>query len=165
MTTDTTTLSIQNSAHFKSVLNEAIRNAKTQRSIFQSLIVYGLGQAQNHGNLTPLSSLLTKCIGVRSLPTIGIKSYIQAHANVKWVKGKDGEPAFKKSGKQLTVRMPTVTWFEWEGNKQATPDMDTLSQIKSLIGRIETAINNNTVKGDIDEAKAQLVTLRSVVPA
>lgn len=126
---------------FNRKLGNVIKSTKTLRDNMQELIVAGIVHYQNHGDTGYLTDLARACKGVKALPTLTITDYIKAHANVGWGKLKDKQPGFKKVGKEVEVKMPDVTWYDWEGGKhnQITSDYQFLSTIKSAVTKAVNA--------------------------
>ena len=89
-----------NSKTFARKLAATIASTAKMRDNVQELVEFGLEQFRDHGNASYLSEIVNKCIGVKALPTRTIKDYIRAHANLNWMKLKDGNYGFKKSGKE-----------------------------------------------------------------
>lgn len=105
---------------FNRKLSAVVKSQKTQRDNVQELITAGLVHYENESDTTYLTLLVNACLGVRSLPTKTITAYIQEHANVAWGKLKDGSKGYKKSGEKgcaVKVKMPEVTWYDWEGGE------------------------------------------------
>lgn len=152
--------------NFKSQLNGIIKSAKTQRDNVQAIIVFGLNHYKDHGDASYLSQVLSAAIGVKSLPTVTLKEYIKAHANLLWKKGKDGKFQFKKDGTDVKVTMPTVSWYEWDGGKhnKVTVDMDVMAQTKALLKRIQSGLKDHKVK-DEQAAKNVEAALKVVLEA
>jgi len=145
---------------FNQKLSGLVRSARNQRENVQELIEAGLNQYQEHGNTVYLTKLLNECIGVKSLPTNSIKEYVKAHANVKWVKGKDGM-VFKKDGNDVHVTMPTDKWWEHKSAQHnAKPDMDVVQRVKSLKSQLDKAVKEGNIKeGQEEQAKELLNSL------
>jgi len=140
--------------NFGTTLSGMLRSAKSQREKVQALIVFGLVHYADTKDAGYLSRVLNGCIGIKSMPTVTIKNYIKAHANVVWGKTTDGTYVFKKDGKDAVVELPSATWFNWEGagHNNVKADVDALGQAKALLGRIKKGLADHKVK-DRDEAK------------
>lgn len=153
-------MTVLTNKEFTAKLSGVIKSAKTQRDNIQVLIESGLAQANEHGQLTQLSVLLNSTIGVRSLNTKAIKEYVQAHAEVVWVKSKDKKSMqFKKvKGSELVgaVEEITVPWYEHEAaaKNQAKADMDVMAQAKVFLTRLSKAVEAGSIK-EGQEEKAQ----------
>jgi hypothetical protein len=146
-----------NNKQFSAKLSGVVKSAKSQRDTIQVLIESGLSQYQQHGDTNQLSRIVAACVGVRSLPTTVIKEYIKASANVIYTKAKDGTMVFKKAGGEKepvvqkvfnTGQPEPTTWYDWEGNTQATPkaDFDLMARLKTLQANAIKALENGTVK-------------------
>lgn len=145
-----------NEKTFSKVLNGVIKSAAGMRDNLQALIVFGLEQYSEHRNASYLSSVLNKCIGVKSIPTVTIKEYIKAHANIKWVKLSDGTHGFKMAEDNPNVVMPEITWYDWKDAKhnKVTVDMDAMAQAKRLFTALTKALKEGHVK---DKEKAEAI--------
>lgn len=120
---------------FNNKLNGVITSAKSQRDSIQVLIESGLDEYDSCGNAGQLSRLLAKCIGVRSLPSVKIKDYIQAQANLKYSKNKDGDYVFSKASKKekITVTRIDENWYEWKADKKESAGTDYAKRMCSAI--------------------------------
>ena len=126
--------------NFDSKLGSFVRTAKNQRETIQHFIEFGLTMAKEHGDLGYLSRFMVASVGVKSIPTRTIKDYKKEHANVKWVKTKDGSHTFKKDGKKLEVTEPETVWYEWKKAKhQAEVDQEkrALSMFKAYAKKLK----------------------------
>ena len=141
---------------FNQKLAAFVRSQKTQRDNLQVLLQSGFEQATQHGQLSQLSAVLNETIGVRSINTVVLKEYIQAHANVKWSKGKDKKMRFEKAEKTLTVVMPDVPWYEHSSavKNQAKADMDVLARARTLLTTLSKSMKEGGIK-EGQEEKAQ----------
>jgi hypothetical protein len=144
-------MAILSNKEFAAKITGLKRSASSIRTTVDVLLQSGFAQAKEHGNLGQLSKIMTVAVAERSINSLSIKDYIQAHANVKWTKNKDGDMVFAKDGgkqDKLEVSIPTVAWFDHETNakNQAKPDMDAMAQAKALLKRITTAIGEGKVK-------------------
>lgn len=156
-----TTITTKN---FKRKLSAVITSTKAMRVNVQLLIDFGLEQYRDHGNASYLSAILNQCIGVKALPTITLKDYIKEHANLRWVKLKDGSHGFKKDGKEVAVTMPTVVWYEWEGggHNDVKADMKIATRIKSLLTQLRTNLGDGKVD-DLELARKAEKALAELV--
>lgn len=154
---------------FSKVLSSFIKGQTTSRDTLQALLGFGFEQYANNRNAAYLSSILAKCKGVKSVPTITVLEYIKAHANVKYVKLSDNTMGFKMDGDNPVVTNPTVTWYDWEGGKHNNikADMDVTAQVKALLTRITKAMKEGHVKDKEQAEKVQtaLAGLLTTAPA
>lgn len=143
---------------FNRKLGNVVKSAKAMRDNVQELIVAGLVHYEQHGDTGYLTDLARACKGVKSLPTQTITDYIKEHANVGWGKLKDKQLGFKKVGKEVEVRMPEVTWYDWEGGKhnQITQDYDLLSSVRSAVTKAIKKAQEGHLKEGQEEYIAKL---------
>lgn len=148
---------------FKRKLSGVIRSEKTQRDNIQELIVAGLvhyEQQDANGNPTGDSMYLTEL--VRALQSVQTKksrtvaAYISEHANLGWGKLKDKKFGFKSVSKGVEVRMPTQTWYEWDGGKKEDNPDQTYDMLKTVKGAITKAINE-AKKGHLKEGQEEYI--------
>jgi len=149
---------------FNRKLAAVVKSAKTMRDNVQELIVAGLVHFDEHGDATYLTELVRACQGVRSLPTTTISEYIKIHANVGWGKLKDQKGGFKKIGKDIEVKMPEVTWYDWEGGEhnKVKSDYAFKASIKRAITNAVTAHNEGRISAEDWEAAQQAAELFGV---
>ena len=154
---------------FKTKLNGFIQSQKTQRDNLQELIEAALAHyagesdsANEPGDTIYLTTLVQKCIGVKSVPTKTVTEYIKEHANVRYVKLKDGTYGFKKAQKSVPVEvnMPEVTWYAWTGGDHNTPkkDFDWEASVNRLRQNIAQKLEEGHIKKP-EEASKALATL------
>lgn len=127
---------IQNQAGFKKLLTNWTTGQVKQRDQLQDCLLYGLKQYKDHGNLTPLSEVVCSIDKVRTIKTDYIKEYIKAHANVRLTKGEDKALpwVFKKHGKDIDVKEPTLAWYDHSSNKtKVTEDVDGLALLRAAL--------------------------------
>lgn len=143
---------------FSTKLRGIVSSALNQRDNIQAVIVSGFEEYNEHGNSGQLSRVLKACVGVKSLPTKVILDYIKAHANVSYIKVKDGTMQFKKSSGETacTVIPFETTWYDWSGNGQHNPpaDFDIHARIKALMTSTKKAMDDGKIKSG-QEAKAR----------
>lgn len=153
-----------NEKQFNQKLSGVIRSAKNMRESIQELIVSGLVHYENHNDSGRLTAIVTACKGVKSLPTATIADYIKAHANLGWGKLKDGKPGFRTIGKGAEVKMPEVTWYDWEGGKhnQVTSDYAFLSTIKGAITKAVKAAEEGRIKAEEFQACVKVASSAGV---
>jgi len=120
--------------------------AKVSRDQLNDLIMDGLLQAADvsqggHGSCSRLTVVLQACKHVKAIPTRTVQAFIQKHANVKWMKLKDGTHGFKYSGKPC-VTLPECTWYDWEGNNTSKPkvELDLKASMERLLARGDKAL-------------------------
>lgn len=154
---------------FTKVLASFIKGQTSSRDTLQALIGFGLEQYANNRNAAYLSSILAKCKGVKSVPTVTVLEYIKAHANVKYAKLSDNTMGFKMNGDDPVVTNPEVTWYDWTGGKHnaVKADMDVTAQVKALLSRINKAMQEGHVKDKEQATKVQatLAGLLTTAPA
>jgi len=153
---------------FSTKLRGIVTSALNQRDNIQSVIVSGFEEYSEHGNSGQLSRVLKACVGVKSLPTKVILDYIKAHANVSYIKVKDGTMQFKKaSGETACTVIPfSETWYNWTGNGQHNPpaDFDIHARIKALMTSTKKAMDDGKIKsGQEDEARAVMQALQALL--
>lgn len=126
-----------NAKSFKTVLKSWTTSQEKQRDVLQALLVFGFEQFKDHGNTGFLTEAINGVAKVKSIPTNNVKEYIKAHANVALHQAKDGPFAwvFKKSGKEVKVTMPTVSWYDHTANKNTKPtaDVDGLALLRTAL--------------------------------
>lgn len=140
---------IQNQTGFKRLLTGWTTGQVKQRDQLQECILYGLKQANDHENLTPLSEVICAVDKVRTIKTDYIKEYIKAHANVRLTKGEDKALpwVFKKHGKTLDVKEPQVAWYDHSSNKtKVTSDVDGLAKLRAALASILKAEKEGKLK-------------------
>lgn len=130
---------------FRIKFSRLATNEKVTRTAMQDLIEDALLQASptsegGHGSCARLSIIVEGLTGIKSMPTRLIQNYIKAFADVKWCKLKDGRMGYKFNDKPK-VTMPTVTYWDWEGNpnKTAKVDKDILSMLENIKKQAELA--------------------------
>lgn len=160
------------SKNYNSRLNGYFKSESSRRDTMQAFISFGVlhygGQTDKgectKGDTTLLSALMKGCVGVKSLPSLTIKDYIKEHANVSFVKTKDGTFVFKKRSKNEDVSiMECLTpWYEWEGghHNKAKPDFDLLARFKSVLTAFETAKKKGQGIKTIDAKEADALKTR-----
>lgn len=155
---------------FSEVLGGFLRSQKSQRDNLQSLIVYGLEKYQAVSDTSQLTAIVQGLNLVKTVPAKTIKEYIKIHANVKLVKDKAGNLVFKKEAKgadvPAQVKMPEVTWYDWQGNNanQAKADIvDPVAVLKAAMIKIKEALDEGKiVEGRDGQAMDWLERLRDV---
>lgn len=126
----------------------------------QELIAFGIAQANEHGDLGYLTRVMNVAREVKALPSTTLKDYIKIHVpGVSYIKLSDGTYGFKRTeGEQSFVgrcTMPTVAWYEWEGNaKNHKADLDLRASIKALVTRIENALKDGKPIKDMTNEQA-----------
>lgn len=133
---------------FTEVLGGFLRSQKSQRDNLQACLEYGL---QKYGEVSDTSQLTAIVKGlnlVKTVPAKTVKEYIKAHANVKLVKDKAGNLVFRKEAKgadvPAKVTVPTVTWYDWQGNNanMAKADIvDPVAVMKAAMVKIKEAMD------------------------
>lgn len=134
---------------FKDKLNGVITSAKNQRQSVQALIESGLEQYRDFGNAGQLSLLMDKCVGVKSMPTVTIKNYIKAQANVKYSKNVDGNYVFSKASKEeeVSVTLLSDSWYEWkdgEHNNVLTDEQKLERKEKAMVNTLKELKNKRS---------------------
>ena len=149
--------------NFNARLSSTLKSAVSLRDNIQGLLIFALVHFREHGDTSYLTKIMNGTIGVKSIPTATIKDYIKNHAPVVWKenKKKDGL-LFKKTGECSDTVIPNKPWYEFSQQHQAKKDMDVLAQARSLLKRITTSLEAETVK-NVEEAKTIRDTLRSIV--
>ncbi len=148
--------------------------AKTMRDSVQALIEAGLAHYNDHGDTVYLTKAMDCCIGTSALPSKLIKTYIQNHANVSYVKTggvlvfQKVKPKTKGDKVAVEVEMPTITWSQFNA-KVDTPkaDYDVVTRLKNFIKGIEKAVEDGKVadgqsiiaQGATDDLKALLKSI------
>ena len=135
---------------FKNKLDGFIKSQRTQRDNLQELIVAGLEHYRDHGDTGYLSLLIQRSVGVKSVPTKTITEYIKVHANVRYVKLKDGAYGFQKATKDqpVEVEIPAVVWYEWKGGEHNKPktDYDWEASIARLRQTMASKLEDGSIK-------------------
>lgn len=133
---------VVNEKNFNAQLSGMLTSAKNMREKVQALIVFGLQHYKEHEDSTYLTKVIQAAVGVRALPTTTIKDYIKDHANLKYVKLKDGKLGFKKEAKGVDpdIKMPDVVWWMWDGGKHNadTADKDAFEVFQRFLKRLES---------------------------
>lgn len=138
---------------FNKALSAFRASGMNLREKAQELIAFGIAQANEHGDLGYLTRVMNVAREVKALPSTTIKDYIKLHVpGVGYVKLSDGTYGFKRDGQESFVgrcTMPTVPWYEWEGNnKNHTADVDLRASLKALVTRTKKALaEGKPVKG------------------
>lgn len=149
--------------NFNAKLGAVIRSARSMRESIQLLILFAVEHYRTTEDATYLTSIIQQTYGVKSLPSRTIQRYIQAHANVKLMKAKDGNMVFKKAAKVVIVKQLEVVWYLFDNGHQAAPDMDIFNSLQGIINRVHKAIDGNKVKdGQADEASYMLDKLNDI---
>lgn len=164
--------------NFKSKLSTYINTETNRRDQMQNFISFAVlhyggktdNDKQTTGDTSLLTALMRSCIGVKSLPTVTIKDYIKAHANVHWVKSSGGnEYVFKKISKGVDVNIVEclTPWYEWEGGEhnKVKADADVIAWAKAVLTRISTAEKEGRHFKDADAAEKIKTALASALPA
>ena len=142
---------------FKNKLDGWYRSQKSQRDNLQELIVAALEHYRDHGDTGYLSLLVQRAVNVKSVPTRTVTEYIKVHANVRYVKLKDGNYGFQKATKDqpVEVEMPTVVWYEWEGGEHNKPktDYDWEASIARVRQQMATKLETGNIKNPEKAAK------------
>lgn len=132
-------------ANFNAKLASFKKSGLSIRDGAQELIIFGLAQYGEHGDAGFLTRVIATANEIKTLPSRTLKDYIKAHANLAYGKGPDQVLRFAKVSKSapIEVTMPTVTWYEWEGNSSndAKADFNVTQQLKALMGRYKKAVD------------------------
>lgn len=136
---------LMSTSDFRAKFSRVAGNDKLTRNGMQDLIEDALLQASpvsegGHGSCARLTIIVQGLTGIKSMPTRLIQRYIKAFADVKWCKLKDGKMGYKFNDKP-SVTMPTVTYWDWEGNENKTAkiDKDLVTMLKSIETQAATA--------------------------
>lgn len=125
---------------FNRKLSGLINAEKSQRDKVQVLLVAGLVHYADHADTGYLTDLVRALRNVQTKKAKVVSAYIQEFANVGWGKLKDKKLGFKKlPNEEVHVQMPDVTWYDWEGGKDADqPEQtyDGLATIKATVTKM-----------------------------
>lgn len=138
-----------NKTSFTKLETSTIKAGQTVAQNLQSLIEMAL----DHYNASGDTEFLTRCVNTaqsaRSVQADAIKTYIKAHANVKWVEAEGKAPVFKKVGKGAAeITEPTVEWPEFTGQDKVKPDFDIDKALEQLLKRAQKAVEDDKVADD-----------------
>ena len=153
-------------ASFNQVLASISRSGKSLRNNVQTAVVMALDHYAKHGDTAYLNKLMEVAQATRAIRTATLKAFIQAHANVSYVKAKDGSKVFKKQGKEVQVKEVASPWWEYNKQGEATPDFDVLAQAKAFATRLQKALEGEGRKvksGQEETAKKALEALQSLL--
>lgn len=146
--------------NFTSKLNSIIKSAKTMRDNGQTLLEFGFTAYMAEGDTGYLTRTVAACVGVKSLNTAVMTSYIEHVANIKLNKAKDGTLSFKKAtkGEQPTVKPTTIAWYDFEKSEAVVTELDVARVLASLCKRMDKASNDEKTI-NIEGCEAQLTEL------
>lgn len=166
-----------NKGKFSSLKSSVTRSGKALQGNIQKLIEMGFSHYLETGDTVYLNQAMAVAIATKTIRTIAMQAYIQQVANVHWteVKLKKGKiHVFKKNLNEDGTKPEAVvdvvyvnatTWYDHaESLGQDKPDMNFNAQLKSLITRTKTAINDGHIE-DPDVAEVALVELEKLVKA
>jgi len=119
---------------FNSKLSGVIRSAKSIRENVQHLAVFAIAQAEEHGNLTPLSDLIKKTKPLRTIRTATLEAFIMAHVQgIQWA-GKGATKALKKiKGQEIVVHEITSLWYDHDDDGVDAKPADLVARAKTLL--------------------------------
>lgn len=151
-----------NKTSFAKLEEATVKAGQTVAQNLQSLIEMAL----NHYNASGDTEFLTRCVitaqAARSVQADAIKTYIKAHANVKWVEAEGKAPVFKKVGKGAAeITEPSVEWPEFTGQDKVKPDADLAAMLKKIAGInkwLEKSVEDDKVKESDLAAMLELST-------
>lgn len=144
-------------SNFKAKLSSVIKAAKSGRANLQALIEFGLAHYAEHGDTVYLQQCVDACVGVGSLNTSRMISFIEAHANITWRKkeSKEGDKIAvfsKAAGQQAEVLPVTTAWWEYEKPDAELKAKDVLKMMQDMHKRIASELDRHNVT---DEAVAK----------
>lgn len=109
-----------------------------------------------HGSTARLSAIIGMAEHTRGINVRKMQAYIQAHADLKWVKADNGTHNFKFKDKPA-VTLPSVPWYEYEHpTDKAKVDVDIVKEIRRLLNK--AAKEDAVIKDD----KGALPQLRAL---
>lgn len=128
-----------NKTSFTKISATVKTSGQTVANGLQELIEMGLHFYNEHGDATYLTKSVEVAISARSVKADDVKTYITAHANVRWVVEDGKESVFKKKGKgkQISVTEPTQTWYEYTKQDAVKPELDPEQIKKALMAQIK----------------------------
>lgn len=156
---------------FQAKVNGLTKSLSNARDKCQELIELGFEHYEKEQDAVFLTVLVNGLVGVRTLPTKAITKYIQDHANVQWVVGKNkkGEKIkrYQKvtGDKVATVIRPDVPWYDYSANKDASEvsAFDETVAMKKMITLWKGRISEGKCK-NVAQAQAMVAALESVMP-
>ena len=170
----------------KATFNGAVKRLGSRttevKAIVQTLIEMGCDHYLKSGDTVYLNTAMAQCIGTRALPNAQIQDYCETVANVEWCEVKtkrgvkktfikvldrdDNDKVIKTPAIVDTAYVNSTSWFDHASEKNSDKphtEVDKfLKQIKSMITKGRTALEEERVDGDVDAFEALVTELEGI---
>ena len=111
------------SESFAAALKATFASVKSMRGKVQALLLFAVRHYVEHGNTQFLTMIQQQTDTVHALPSKGMQAYIQAVANVEFIKNADGDKVYRKTAAPEGQNEPNVArcdetvlavaWYDW----------------------------------------------------